>query len=285
MTAAPIRGLDESGAWGAVALLELALRAPPVGWFRRAWSWIVELLRPSASADERRLERAFVRISRRVGAPLLAARSPEETAALIDASLADQELFALFFDASRLATIERVQALIALPAPPVEVINVLGAPHAERLLAGFRLAGLSGVAGLNLMATLSEDGSLDAIKEKMRNPLAYADDPAIPRLVRESILDSLRTLPVLVALARATAMKRPLPDWLARELTETFERGHRSHLRFLASIPAASVPEAVIPPGERLNLHALEREHTDDERRYQEALVRARAGGQGIYPV
>ena len=230
--------------------------------------------------------RDVVRLSRTIGAALLAAPGPDELDAAIDDALSqnDRDIFAVFIRAGKLATVQSVQGAMAKPDLS-SVVVVLGAEQTAAVQKGMRLSAVAASELLRLM--VREMGDEAEVRRRMEAavaeaPLAFVHDASIPLPVREILLGVARTLPILCAIGRAVSLGRRLPAWQSTFLTEAFERGQNDYLRLVASTPGTAVAEGLVPRAERMDMDAIVREHADGELRYQAALGRARCPDCGI---
>lgn len=104
-------------------------------------------------------------------------------------------------------------------------------------------------------------------------------DPAMPPQMARLVLANFEGFVAMLGLYEllrrdglAAALDHPLAGMLARQWVS----GLRQYLRLLASFPASRVPEAVIPPEERLDLRALQAAHDATRARWQAAPVQSR---------
>lgn len=120
-----------------------------------------------------------------------------------------------------------------------------------------------------LLARFAAEDADDAWNELEAVGPQILTSPDVPPEVAASLAGGLRAGLSMLGIARAVQQGTVVEPWLARELVERLVSGIRAHLRLLAAMPGAEVPESVLPVTERLDLAAIGERHRR-ARRYAE---------------
>ncbi len=203
---------------------------------------------------QRRARAILDRSCKVIGAPLLAATSPDDLEGQVDVLLGDTRVRD-DFDALTLA-------LPHLPddGTAVDLVAILGERGAELFVRAGQLASVL---------------SRVAAQQETEHPvlqLGVADvyrNHAPPPEVMELVLRNARVQPALVAVAEAMRQGQPLPSWLGEHLAEMIRAGHEARLVLMASA-GLRVPEEVVPLDARLELSTLETRAAEVYRRWEE---------------
>ena len=120
------------------------------------------------------------------------------------------------------------------------------------------------------------DLAISAPKAPIAEALALTDkaheylvNPEIPVEYAQAHAGRLRAEFCLLAIASALTQNVKVAPWLAHALVERLIAGARAHLRLLASLPRADIPETLVPLSGRLDFAGIDQRHR---------LARARAG-------
>lgn len=90
--------------------------------------------------------------------------------------------------------------------------------------------------------------------------VAQAHGIELPLPITRALLGGLRVVPALVVLSRCAHDRTVVPERVQAWLADLFVEGAREMLR-LTALTGAKVAEDLLPPGDRLDLERLEREH------------------------
>ena len=252
------------------------------------WAGVVEVLARFVRGallteeEERRLHiAAFAGL--RLGDPLLHAESVDDLDDRIDAAIQDPELGRLSAFGFRSAQGPGPSEGAAEHAIAPALADVFGAGALRRLEEGDVLATAIARATGQRWGRIERAAILQSPAPR-DEPLAFLADPGVPAQVAEALLGGLKAAACLTAITQASLLRRRLQPWLALALAERWVEGQRAFLRLLASMPGVTVPEAILPAGERLDLERLLALASATKVRMGEMLAAAKGSGEKIYP-
>ncbi len=96
---------------------------------------------------------------------------------------------------------------------------------------------------------------IQQVLERSPNPLAGWD--YVPAEILKNGLQSIHGQIAIAAAIVAVENAEPLPEWLAKVISEKVLTGLKAYLQFAALCAPTEVPESVVPRSERLDLAEL----------------------------
>ena len=115
-------------------------------------------------------------------------------------------------------------------------------------------------------------------------PLGFLGDPTIHPRIASSLLVAAKGEVALTTMCHALLFGDFPGARIGKALADRWVDGLRSHLRLVASEPAAQVPEDVVPQADRLPLAELSREANRAEDDFQILAQRSREAGTPFFP-
>jgi hypothetical protein len=229
-----------------------------------------------AAATPARLARAAtkdatVSVEAWVGSKLLAAADEHALDVAVDELTESAELY------TRLSLLRSVDLMVPLD-------RALGRWRRMQAVFGGEPRFLAGLVEYFQVAACTLP-SLEALEAgaPADDPLWFAYDPAIPPAVGAALVSGVRSAVVLMAIEHAASSGGPVAPWLSALLVERWTAAQHAYLRLLASLPGNTVPDDIVPPEERLDLEALERETTAAGARLDALLEAGQRSGQAVY--
>jgi len=202
-----------------------------------------------------------------IGSVLLAASSDDDLDERLDAIVTGRKIFHInalslsAWDSNRQAAASSESTVVEFQN---ELLGLLPATALERFRTGHTLLACRFQAQQDIVRSLDS--------EQLRHAAEYAapsclTSPEIPAEIAQALADGLRCDACLLALACSMLQGRKLTEWLGNALVAQLLGGARSHLRFLAAVPGTTVPLALLPAADRLDLDALAERHALAEHR------------------
>jgi hypothetical protein len=231
-------------------------------WLTSLWRDLRRLVADaSATKEERELLHLIEYAASRHGDVLLSAADLDELDDRLDDLLGDSEVL-------RWNTLVMPLALSTLRAERPDPAAF--AASAESALGHAQVVTLEASGSLLEAWMETQRAALASIADEVAIEAAVALDavgpsvltsPDVPPEVAEAFGGALRAGLCTLAIARAIEQRVNVEPWLAHALVARFIAGVRAHLRLLAALPGAQVPEAVLPLTERLDLKAIAERH------------------------
>jgi hypothetical protein len=227
---------------------------------------------PSAAGDNALRDavgysRALALVHRLLGwvAPLQVAGSPDDLEEALSVLVGERDLLRLLGDLSTLVAglgAESAEASHAL----LDAVRTLDDPAASILAEAIEIDRYTSEANVGArMPSWMQPTSDDPLEFLFHAPLPMA----------RALLCHIEGSLCLFALVGAVIDERALSSERARELAQRALDGSRAALRLVASLPGSGVPDAVVPPEERLDLATIHAAWQANEER-----VRQLASGQ-----
>lgn len=212
------------------------------------------------------------------------AQSPAELEEAVDAVLEDEQFHALQADLRSLMTPRSVAEVAeGSGSPPDVLIDAAGSANRTLVDTAWELEAAVAHGWIQVFALLSKRGKpTDATAPQAPPPpLYYLTDPRVPTAVKRGLLGNDRAEVFVIGVGASCG--HPVPPWMMRQMLDGWITGRRRYLEVLAAFPI-EVPATLIPPGERLSLEAINRDHALAEQGYKERLDKARASNLEVYP-
>jgi hypothetical protein len=226
--------------------------------------------RPTATAEEEQALHLIEYLTSRFGAPLLAAGTLDELDDELDELVDSHDVLHCTALLTRYAALfERSETVSA--ARFADVVGESLGDEEGRAISDARQI-MDAWLDAQRQAAALYAGRIEDDSGQLHS-LASAE---IPAELAQSVFHSRRAVLCCIAIARAIYVAEPVEPWLAHGLIERLVTSAKEHLRLLASLPGVTVDEAIVPPGSRLDLAAMEARHRRAQATSQRALELAR---------
>jgi hypothetical protein len=213
------------------------------------------------SPAERELLETLERASERSGRPLLEAADASNLEQRLETVVVDPEFHRFNSEALRRFPFGDLELLAEdLSPPPEALVEAIGAGPAKVVSEAMPLAGACVSVLAQALVELGRQRFIAEASTIADDPMRLYANPHLHSRVKAGVLEGALSSAAFLGIAHAVFSKRKPEPWLALALAERYRNGLREYLRVLASLEEVSVPKELMPPNERLDMRALQRE-------------------------